>query len=75
MRIFPNPAQEQVWIEIEGAAPRGVIYITDLMGKRIYQQSVSGSTNEVSLNGIASGTYLLQVKTSGQVIRSKLVIK
>ena len=75
VRIFPNPAQEQVWIEIEGAAPRGVIYITDLMGKRVHQQSVSGSTNEVNLNGIASGTYLLQVETAGQVIRSKLMIK
>ncbi len=75
VRIFPNPAQDQIWIQLLHAAPQGTWQLADLRGVTIGSGRLNGSMNEVDLRGLTGGTYLLQVKTKEEIIRRRLVVE
>lgn len=49
------------------------VIVNDLTGNTILNQQVSG--NNVSLNGISSGVYVVTLKTEGQNIVQKIMVK
>ncbi len=69
--IFPNPAQEAVWIE---APMTGTISLTDITGKKIFQTTFSNH-KEINLKGVSKGIYILSIKNGKYSIKQKLVVE
>ncbi|MGB5418831.1 T9SS type A sorting domain-containing protein, partial [Algibacter sp.] len=68
--IYPNPAQNKLFIEGENGIKSVTIY--DISGRLIHQISYLGHSNsrEVSTENLVQGTYLVKIKTaSGESIR------
>jgi hypothetical protein len=64
MKLYPNPNSGEFILEFQDAAIR-TMEITDALG-RIIQSSVQAEKrNQIMLNNIAAGVYLLNVKQSG----------
>lgn len=79
--VFPNPASEVIHFafpeNLQGI--ERTILVTDLFGKNIWQETISGETKqlEIPVSGWANGTYLYQllieekVSASGRIQVSK----
>jgi hypothetical protein len=71
VRIYPNPAQNDLYIQSD--APVEKVEIYTLSGLRVLVDAhFSGKTDISKLN---SGTYLLRVYIQGNVVSEKLIIK
>jgi len=68
--VFPNPTADVLWV---GDAPQGGSwYLLDLQGRLV----LSGTTTpgmHITLEGLASGSYLLQVHEQGSMRRATVV--
>lgn len=63
IRMYPVPAVDAVWIE--GAETSREARLTDLQGRVLRRYSLQGGRQELSLQGLAAGTYVLTVDGAG----------
>ncbi len=77
MRVYPNPADERLWIETGNEMLGGVLRIFSLDGKMVYEQKLSTDRIELQVSDYQAGIYLLTaVSADGGITRnSKLVLK
>lgn len=69
VRVYPNPAQDRVWVDWKGTRPAEVfIRLSDLQGRPVLQwRAVASELHEaLSTAGLAPGTYLLQFGSEGR---------
>ncbi|CAN5807280.1 hypothetical protein BH11BAC3_BH11BAC3_17000 [soil metagenome] len=76
VNIFPNPVTSKLSISINAdKASDGQLSITDLSGKIVYTSTVKlpqGNTIlPVSMNNMASGTYLIKIQLNDDIIVKK----
>lgn len=71
-RLVPNPASDRVRIERANNAP-ATLTITDVQGRTIRQEAISGTSHNVELAGLKAGIYLLRIATASQVETLRLV--
>ena len=62
-RLYPNPAQGSVWLELSDV--QGHMGLYDAQGRQVLWQTVSPGLRQVSLDGLAPGTYLAVVFDAG----------
>lgn len=72
--LFPNPSSDAVYIyseDIENAE----IFITDIHGRMVSQKQNMGILNtRIDVSGMASGTYIIQIRDRSSVISKRLVV-
>jgi hypothetical protein len=61
VKLYPNPVQEE--LQIEASSSIEVLEIQQLNGSVIYSQMPNETSARVSVAGLSSGMYLLNVKT------------
>ena len=73
--LFPNPARDLLTLR-SSHLDMTVITIYDLSGRPIEQQNLPNQTRQyqMSLSGIAPGTYIVRVDCDGKVFSEKLVV-
>jgi zinc metalloprotease ZmpB len=77
-KIFPNPAQDQITIELQpmtmAAHPKFAIF--DAIGRKIQQGELQNATQSITLGDLKPGIYMLQLLAKdGRTDTQKLVIK
>jgi hypothetical protein len=78
IKIYPNPTNDQLTVLIANGNNNGYqIKIINSLSQNVWQQTISGNTYNVSLNGFSTGTYFIQVlDTQGNLVEvKKLVIQ
>jgi len=68
-RIYPNPANETIHIEVSEKLLGTQFTITDVLGKTIWSGIVKETITPVELDEFSSGLYLIQLETIGSSIR------
>ncbi|UTW64251.1 T9SS type A sorting domain-containing protein [bacterium SCSIO 12741] len=73
-RIYPNPVQDKVTLEINVAQDHSTIQIElyDLTGKKVYQESLQDVPESLSISShnlqeVPNGTYILNVRVNNQL--------
>ncbi len=68
IRVYPNPVQDQLFIEINGSNSytQSTFSLFDLTGKMLLTKNIDSGLNYVELNKIASGLYFYSI-SSGQL--------
>lgn len=78
MRLYPNPAFDQVRIELDEQIDNAIVVICDIWGRQLHQQNIAGR-NSLSIDTInyASGIYFIEIKDVRGVslAKSKLVVR
>lgn len=74
-RMFPNPASG--WIQIEADQPSNITAaIHNMLGQRLFQESLSMEQHRINLDGIQKGIYILILLKDNRIIASeKLIIQ
>jgi hypothetical protein len=79
IKIYPNPAQDQVWIEIMNATNSSVrVEILSMDGRLLFENETSKSgltKTKVDLYNFASGVYFVKAISESKTTIQKLVIK
>jgi predicted acyl esterase len=74
--IFPNPAQDELQINISPSFANGaVLQMIDAMGKIVLEGNVTGTTANVPTFGLADGVYTVKVSNGKQSYAKHVVIK
>lgn len=72
-KIYPNPANDFVTIELPDSIYGADVLVFDMQGRKVKETTISLENNRVDLAGLNSGSYILNIKTeNGQ--GSKIVV-
>lgn len=72
--VYPNPAKDEVFIDLKNIAATGMASIFDITGKQLVQQPIETQSTRIDTSMLQNGIYLLTVEVSGSKFNSKLVI-
>jgi alpha-glucosidase (family GH31 glycosyl hydrolase) len=76
VKLFPNPAKDQVTIEVENANKEFTISIYDVKGEKIFNKLIIDSNQTtVDVYTFSKGIYLVKVNSGNDTFTKKLVIK
>lgn len=78
VKVFPNPAQEYVFVEAEVGHEPAMLRLVDMQGRVLTQPTplVAGQRKELDLRQLALGQYLIQITgPGGSALRTFKVIK
>lgn len=64
IRLYPNPADEQIWIS--GLSSNSTYRIYDISGRMVNTGQISPTQNRLDLSNIPSGFYQIQLGCQGQ---------
>jgi hypothetical protein len=70
--VFPNPANDFLTIYSENNL-NSMIYITDLLGKKLITANVTETHTNININGLNKGTYFVEVRSGEEVGRKRFV--
>jgi hypothetical protein len=71
LKIHPNPASAVVYIQLTETEKIDLVQVIDITGRMVVEQH---NANEISVNILSSGIYLIQAKHKGEMYNEKLVI-
>lgn len=75
IHLFPNPAKDQLQVEIPDADSGGKLWITDLSGRVVLKVQEVKPENILDLKNLASGSYLLQYRTAEGFVKTFKFLK
>jgi hypothetical protein len=77
MQAYPNPARDEVIIQHMASTDRAVIYVINLDGKILQQQTVMPNTLQTDLHigSLSRGLYIVRFDNSRGDIRTLRLVK
>jgi hypothetical protein len=77
LKLYPNPAGNNVTIEIPLQYPKLEVTLFDILGKMISTQELNSELNihDVATNNLNNGVYFLKISNGSDSITKKLIIK
>ncbi len=64
-RLYPNPAIEQITIELSDASSNYQVTIFDILGKQVVATEIQ-KTGNINVSALASGTYLVKLTSENK---------
>jgi len=71
--IYPNPAKNQVTIELNTVSVNASILITDLSGRVLKTQSMHDRKESINISDLPKGSYLIRVSDKDSNFRKMLI--
>ena len=71
--IYPNPANDKIHIYIPGSKGKNNVEIFDLQGMKIIESEIYNSENEVKIDGLVKGMYILYIKSKDKYYVYKFI--
>ena len=71
--LYPNPAEDKLFLEFSKAI-KGEIRLNDLNGKTVFRKNISSEKEQISLDKMRGGMYLIQVETGSETISRRFVV-
>ena len=76
MSLYPNPVSSLLTVTAQGLDGNFDVKMTDVLGKVVYNESVSGTSKKVDVSDFKNGVYIVTVLEKGTAIQTRrLVIK
>ncbi|MCX6230453.1 MAG: T9SS type A sorting domain-containing protein [Bacteroidetes bacterium] len=75
IKIYPNPATYKLTLDLQQLKDlhNTIIYIYDIQGQLILQQTINDKETELNISSFAKGVYVIKVNNDKQRIVSKFV--
>lgn len=71
--IYPNPANDQVFIK--GLSAGTTVEVVNIIGEVVYVQQTTGGTFSIRTTGFAQGAYFIRLKNESGETTRKLIVK
>lgn len=73
LTLFPNPAKDNISLQLDHFIPSQEITITDILGKTIYNQKLIGLTTTINISNLKQGVYFLSLTYGTQKTTQKFI--
>jgi hypothetical protein len=74
IQVYPNPFNTKSFVQLPGAFDKKTVLLYGLDGRVVRNYETSEATLQLIRGDLTSGIYLLEVCTSGQIWRTKLLV-
>lgn len=74
LSVYPNPVSSWMTVATQGLGGNFDVKVTDVLGKVVYNESVSGSTKKVDVSDFKNGVYLVTIFEKGVPVQTKRVV-
>jgi hypothetical protein len=74
-RVYPNPTNGTLKVELEKEVTNGVLTLFDVNGKVVLSQSVNGKVSQLNLSSLSAGNYILRLVENGKSSAGVQVVK
>lgn len=74
LNIYPNPASSYFTISMQNNNENKTVSVYTMDGVLVKQQSFSNEKTQVETSGLSSGLYVVEVRTSKEVFKKKLMV-
>lgn len=74
LSVYPNPVSSWMTISTQGLGGNFDVKVTDVLGKVVYNESVSGATKKVDVSDFKNGVYLVTILEKGVAVQTKRVV-
>jgi hypothetical protein len=74
MKLYPNPADEYITLEIPLGA-KGILQIFNNLGQLVHQENVSQVKTNISISNLNSGAYSCIFRTPNNIISERIIIQ
>jgi hypothetical protein len=71
VKIYPNPVQNKLHIDISGNA--GMFEAYDITGKTVLQKEILDNNTTIDVSGLVNGIYFARVWSNNQLFTEKIV--
>lgn len=71
--LYPNPAQDQVVVEVSNFSGVLTVTLIDLLGQIVERHETRTGRTGFELDGIAPGVYIISVENNGNRVTKKLI--
>jgi len=71
--VYPNPAKDQVILA--SSFNMNKVEIFNMIGQKVYENSVNGITSTVNVSNFTPGTYMVKMYTEGGLATKKIVVE
>jgi hypothetical protein len=65
VRIYPNPAENALYISLDREVFNASFRLMDLTGKIVKESTFSGDSCHINISSLTSGVYILNIETDG----------
>jgi phosphatidylserine/phosphatidylglycerophosphate/cardiolipin synthase-like enzyme len=73
-KIYPNPAESQLWISLPKDVQNAVVYVYNQSGQLVEEFSVTQGLKSIQLDNLSSGVYHFQVVSDKQSWNKKVMV-
>lgn len=71
--MFPNPASENVTIQLPSGDGKATVQFYDYIGKLALTRTITDFNNKIDINELSSGVYILKVSTDSKIGSQKFI--
>ncbi len=75
LKIYPNPAQDRISIELKNYSESAVIVITNALGQPVMRKKIGKNDNWVNIESQVKGIYLIQLFEGEKLLGSQKLVK
>ncbi|MBK8490217.1 MAG: choice-of-anchor B family protein [Saprospirales bacterium] len=72
-KIYPNPAVDQLTLDLSGAGD-GTYVLYDLVGRKVADGKLFGAKTQIAVSGLNTGIYMLEIQSEGMIWREKVIV-
>mgnify|MGYP000571592941 CR=1 FL=1 len=73
--LYPNPVNDGKFVITSNNTDKKQVAIFNILGKNVFNTTISGTNSEVNVTSMSSGVYILKVVEGTKTATSKLIIK
>ena len=73
IKVFPNPTQGKIMLEITGSNKNASVSVFDMSGKMVFSKKQFGSSGQIDLSRQPNGVYVMKVLVGDKVSEWELV--
>jgi endonuclease I len=74
LTVYPNPANEVLWVQNSTIVDNGSITIYDLLGREVFQDNFTTDKKQINTTSFSRGVYLIKVSSNNSETIQKVII-
>ncbi len=73
--MYPNPASEELKIQLPADSNNAVVEFYDYIGRLALSKKISKTSNNINIQELSSGVYILKVLANDKIGTQKFIKK
>lgn len=75
IKVFPNPTQDYVVVQLKEFIENSSVFLFDFNGKMLKEERITSTSTKLNLGSYASGTYILRLRKESELLQTFKIVK